>query len=85
MIKFTARYNLVRRVHAKCDKHPTYNPEKDDGGNGIIAGCDTCWQIHRMYKSKVDLDNAIREFEARTARWKPPSRAINAIQEPVHA
>lgn len=81
MIKFTARYNIVRRVHAKCDKHPTYNPEKDDGENGIIAGCDTCWQIHRMYMSKVDLDNAIREFEARTARWKPSSRAINAIQE----
>ena len=73
MLKFTYKQTIRERVTAKCMKHPRYNPEKE-GRNGIKGGCSTCYGLHDLHQSRLQLDAAIRHFQRLAGPWSRPSK-----------
>ena len=71
MIKFTYKLKLNERVHAKCSKHPQYNPEKHGRGR-IIGACSGCFSLFDLWQAKVELDKAVRQFQRHAAPWSRP-------------
>jgi hypothetical protein len=68
MLKFRYKKTIRERVHAKCERLPRYNPERD-GREGIKGGCSTCWQLFDLDQARTRLDTAIHDFERRAAPW----------------
>lgn len=73
MLKFTYKKTIRESVHAKCERHPRYNPERD-GRDGIKGGCATCWQLYDLDQARIRLDTAIRDFERRAVPWTTPTK-----------
>jgi hypothetical protein len=67
MLKFRMKLKLNDGVQAKCKKHPKYNPEKE--GSNIKGGCSTCLQLWDLYRSKLELERAVRIFQRNAAPW----------------
>jgi len=68
MLKFRYKLKLDENVAAKCSRHPRYNPEHD-GTGGIRGQCTTCWDLYNLYKTRLDLDRAVRDFLRHAAPW----------------
>jgi len=67
MLKLRMKLKLNDGVQAKCKKHPKYNPEKE--GSNIKGGCSTCLQLWDLYRSKLELERAVRIFQRNAAPW----------------
>ncbi|EQD55079.1 hypothetical protein B1A_11935, partial [mine drainage metagenome] len=52
-----------RRIKHTCAKHPRYNPERN-GQAGIVGGCPVCSQMFSLYRAKLSVESAIRDFES---------------------
>ena len=50
------------KLKAICAKHPRYNPERN-GQAGIVGGCPVCSQIFSLYRAKLSVESAMRDFE----------------------
>jgi hypothetical protein len=68
MLQFTYKLKISERVKGKCSRHPRYNPEKD-GRAGIRGACSCCFSLFDLYRSRIALDAAQREFIRRAAPW----------------
>src|SRR5580698_2047419 len=68
MLQFTYKLKLTERVKAKCNRHPRYNPEKDDRA-GIRGGYSSCFSLYDLHQSRIALDAAQREFIRRAGPW----------------
>ena len=68
MLQFTYKLKITERVKGKCNRHPRYNPEKD-GCAGIHGACSCCFSLYDLYRARVALDAAQREFIRRAAPW----------------
>ena len=73
MLKFTYKQTIRERVTAKCSRHPRYNPERE-GRNGIKGGCSTCYGLHDLHQSRLQLDAAIRHFQRLAGPWSRQSK-----------
>jgi hypothetical protein len=85
MLKFRYKKTIRERVHARCERHPRYNPEKE-GRDGIKGGCTTCWQLFDLDQARTRLDVAIHDFERRSAPWSvapTPRRPSNTDTQPT--
>jgi hypothetical protein len=71
MMQFTYKLTITERVKGKCNRHPRYNPEKD-GRAGIRGACSCCFSLYDLYRARVALDAAQREFIRRAAPWTRP-------------
>ena len=71
MLQFTYKLKITERVKGKCNRHPRYNPEKD-GRAGIRGACSCCFSLYDLYKARIALDAAQREFIRRAATWARP-------------
>lgn len=68
MLQFTYKLKITERVKGKCARHPRYNPEKD-GRAGIRGACSCCFSLYDLYRARIALDAAQREFIRRAAPW----------------
>jgi hypothetical protein len=82
MLQFTYKLKITERVKAKCERHPRYNPEKG-GRAGIRGGCSCCFSLYDLYRARMALDAAQREFIRRAAPWTRPRerRHTNSASE----
>jgi len=62
MMKLVINLKLKRRIKHTCAKHPRYNPERN-GQAGIVGGCPVCSQMFSLYRAKLSVESAMREFE----------------------
>ena len=74
MLQFTYKLKITERVKGKCARHPRYNPEKD-GRAGIRGACSCCFSLYDLYRARIALDAAQREFIRRAAPWIRPGRS----------
>lgn len=82
MLKFTYKQTIRERVTAKCSRHPRYNPEKE-GRSGIKGGCSTCYGLHDLPQSRLQLDAAIRHFQRLAGPWSRPSKPRGPEAQPI--
>lgn len=76
MLKFRYKRLVSENVYGRCDRHPRYNPE-DEGHDKILDRCSTCYALWGVYEARLKLDQAIRDFERRSAPWmvrRPPKK-----------
>ena len=83
MFQFNYKLKVSKRVKAKCDRHPRYNPERD-GRGGIKGGCSTCFSLFDLHQARLMLDSAHREFLRRVVPWTRirPHRAESRPSKP---
>jgi hypothetical protein len=68
VFEFTYRLNIIKRVKAKCQRHPRFNPELH-GRGGIIGGCSTCSDLCDLFEARKKLEAAVAEFSRRAEPW----------------
>ena len=68
MFQFSYKLKIAKRVKAKCERHPRYNPERD-GRGGIKGGCATCFSLYDLHQARLTLDSAHRDFLRKAAPW----------------
>ena len=52
MFQFSYKLKIVKRVEAKCERHPRYNPERD-GRGGIRGGCTTYFTLFNHHQARL--------------------------------
>ena len=63
MMKLVVNLKLKHRVKHTCPKHPRYSPERN-GQAGIMGGCTECSRMFSLYRAKIAVEAAIRDFES---------------------
>lgn len=63
MMRLIVNLKLKRRVKHTCAKHPRYSPERN-GQAGIVGGCPMCSRMFSLYRAKLSVESAIRDFES---------------------
>ncbi len=67
-MKLVINLKLKRRVKHICAKHPRYSPERN-GQAGIVGDCPVCSQMFSLYRAKLSVESAIRDFEYQAIRF----------------
>jgi hypothetical protein len=70
MLRFLLKLKISRRINATCPTHPRYNPETS-GQRGIRGGCPVCNDIFTLFRSRMTLEAAARDFEDKAQSWIP--------------
>lgn len=66
------------RFKAKCNRHPTYNPE--DGQGAIRGGCPKCLQLFEIYQAYLKLTTLMKQ--AKNEPDKPPAAKAAVANDP---
>jgi hypothetical protein len=69
MLKFDYVEEPIR-VHAKCPRHPGYNPAKG-GARAIIAGCTKCQELLDVHNAHVKAEIHVRHLRVLAKPFEP--------------
>ena len=69
MLRLKTKLVINSRVEVKCEKHPTYNPEKH-GQGAIKGGCSRCNFLYSIFATQQRFLNTLKDYQQLTTLYE---------------